>query len=339
MNMKKLSLYGMVFLAAALTACAGNTTPRGGENDSDSVMAAKDSMPEGSELEAVERLAGLQTTMAPVPLYTRSSEESGGEIVQVVYWTTLEKSTDDDDPERHESWAVQEALRTQVQHYTKVLGLDGKFYGVKYVGEAKSPDNSYGSLASMQHPQMGLKFKIDDPAAFVRASGDTYMNGLHWLLSDAYLNNREMLKVKSFDWDERKPLPANLVKKMEEKYGMKAQRTGLTTRIGEDYLTGFIQFAPKGKKCLAVEVLACGDEVWSYSDEAQYFEDENLFTWHVDDEGEYYANSYDAAFIGPDGIELLYTHWAAESAEFGWITIKGDQLVRHVISAYYIWYD
>lgn len=339
MNMKQPTIFGIMFLLAAMMACTGNATKGGGEKDSDSIVGVTDSVPKGFEFEAVEWLAGLQTPMTPVPLYIRCSEEQMGEIVQVVYWASLEKPLKEDSPELHESWAVQEAVRTYVHHYTQVLGSDGEFYGVKYVGEVKSPNNDYGSLASPLHPQMGLRFKLDDPAAFAKAAGDTYMNGLHWLLPDDYLSHREMLKVKSFAWDERKPLSADVVKKMEEKYGMKAKRTALTTRIGDDYLTGFIQFAPQGKKCLAVEVLVCGEEVWSYSEEAQYFGGENAFSWHVDDDGEYFGNNYDAAFIGPDGIELLYTHFSPESADFGWMTIKGETLVRHEVSGYYMWYD
>lgn len=327
----------MACFVATIVACTGNKTNGGGNADSDSVVV--DSIPENSEFEAVDRLAGLQTTMPPVPLYVRSGIDDERDIIQVVYWASLEEPSSDDGASYMDAWKVQNALRQNKTHYTKVMGGDDKLYEVKCVGEVKSPDNEYGSLASSRHPQMGLLFQFDDPDAFAKTAEDGYMNMLHWLLPDDYLSHRELLKVKSIKWNERKPLPADVVKKMEAKYGMKAERTSLTARIGDDYVTGFIQFLPQGKKCLAVEVLVCGDEVWSYSEEAQYFEDEHVFSWHVDDGGEYFGNSYDAAFIGPDGIELLYTHFSPESADFGWMTIKGDTLVQHEVTGYYIWYD
>lgn len=337
--MKTLTVYGTIFLAAVMMSCTGQKTNGSRGNDSDSVVNTADTVPEDFEFEAVERLAGLQTAMPPVPLYVRSGLNDEEPIVQVVYWISVEKPSMDNDSASIESWKVQKALRENRTHYTQVIGRNDKLYGVKYVGDATSPDNEYGSLASMNHPQMGLKFKFDDPTAFAKTAEDGFMNELYWLLPDEYLNHREMLKITPIKRDEHKPLPADVVKKMEAKYGMKAERTSLTARIGDDYAAGFIQFAPKEKKCLAVEVLVCGDEVWSYSEEAQYFEQENAFSWHVDDDGEYFGNSYDAAFIGPDGIELLYMHYAPESADFGWMTIKGNKLVQHEVNGYYIWYD
>lgn len=337
--MKTLTAYGTIFLTAVLMSCTGQQTNGSRGKDSDSVVNTADTVPEAFEVEAVETLAGLQTTMPPVPLYVRSGLHDEEPIVQVVYWISVDKPQVDNDSAYIESWKVQNALRENRAHYTKVMGQDNKLYGVKCVGDATSPSNEYGSLASPNHPQMGLKFRLDDPAAFAKTAEGGFMNELYWLLPDDYLSHREMLNIKPIQWDKHKPLPAEVVRKMEAKYGMRAARTSLTAQIGDEYVAGFIQFAPQGKKCLAVEVLVCGDEVWSYSEEAQYFEQENAFSWHVDDDGEYFGNSYDAAFIGPDGIELLYTHFAPESADFGWMTIKGDKLVQHEVNGYYIWYD
>lgn len=339
MCMKRITVYGILLLMGAMMmACTGNTVKGGGDADSDSVVALTDSVPENFEFEAIEALAGLQTELPPVPLYVRNGMDGGEEIVQVVYWITPDSLAAKEDAAYVDSWTVQQRLIAQKEHYTKMIGPDDKFYDVTYLGEAKSPENEYGSLASTQHPQKGLKFKINDKKAFTKAAKDDYLNSLYWLIPDAYLSHREMLKVKSFPWDQRKSLPADVVKAMEKKYGVQAERSQMTAQVGEDYVAGFIQFKPKGEVVLAVEVLICGDQVWSYSDEGRTDSDD-ISVWHVDDGGEYFGNNYDAAFIGPDGIELLYTHHAPESADFGWMTIKGDKLVRHEIGGYYVWYD
>ncbi len=331
--MGKTTVLGTMFLAAAMVACTGNTTKGGGEADSDSVVAITDSLPENSELEAVERMAGLPTSVPPVPLYVRTNPEDG-QVVEVVYWTSLDKPSADDGPEYQESWRIQERMRQQKNSYTKVIGKDDQLCDVTFVEDVKSKNADNAMLRSPQNPMQGLKFKFNNPKDLKKLQEDGYCFTMLWLLADEYVNSRTQLAVKRSSELQRKPLPADVVKKMEEKYGMKADRSALTTTIGQDYQTGFIQFKPKGKQCIAVEVLMCGDDIWSYSDEAQYFEGDG-FTWHVDDDGEYYPNIYDAAFIGPDGIELLYMHFSAESTGFGWMTIKGDKLVQHEVGGYY----
>lgn len=337
--MEKLFVYGMVFLAAGMVACTGNTAKGGGEAGSDSVVGnVADSVSEGFEFEAVERVGGLQVELPPVPLYLRSNGAGGLEIAQVVYWVGQEKPSSDDAPEYVESWTVQDKMCAQPGSYTKVMGGDGRLYGVKYVGEAKAPDNEFGSLASLQHPQSGLKYQLDDAKAFAKSGGDDYMMGLYWLFPDSYLNSREQLTVKTQAEGTRKPLAADVVKKMEAKFGMQAARSQQTARIGDDYVAGFVQFKPKGEKVLAVEVLLSGDEVWTLEQWGEVDPDE-MSVWHVDDGGEYFGNGYDAAFVGPDGPELLYTHFSPESADFGWMTIKGGKLEQHKVGGYYVWYD
>lgn len=334
MDMGKTTVLGMVCLAAAMVACAGNTTKGGGETDSDSVVAMTDSMrvPDGG-FEAIERMAGLPTPVPPVPLYVRTDPDEG-QVVEVVYWTPLVKPSADDAPEYQESWRIQERMRQQKNQYTKVMGEDGQLCDVTFVEDVTSEEADNAMLRSPQSPMQGLKFKFNNSKDLKNLQGDGYCYRLLWLLADEYVNPRMQLTVKTVPTAQRKPLPAEVVKAMEAKYGMKADRSALTATIGNDYKTGFIQFKPKGKQCLAVELLMCGDDIWSYSDEAQYFEGEG-FTWHVDDDGEYYPNIYDVAFVGPDGIELLFTHLSAESTGFGWMTIKGDKLVQHEVGGYY----
>ena len=331
--MGKTTVLGMMFLAAAMAACTGNATKGSAEADSDAVAAMTDSVPENFEFEAIERMAGLPTSVPPVPLYVRTSPEEG-QVVEVVYWTPLNKPAADSDPEYLASWQIQDRMRQQKNQYTKVMGEDGLLLDVTFVEDVTSEDADNAMLRSPQNPMQGLKFKFNNPKDLKKLQGDGYCYKLLWLLADEYLNPRTRLTVKTVSESQHKPLPTDVVKAMETKYGMKADRSALTATIGNDYKTGFIQFKPKGKQCLAVELLMCGEDIWSYSDEAQYFEGEG-FTWHVDDDGEYYPNIYDVAFVGPDGIELLYMHLSAESTGFGWMTIKGDKLVQHEVGGYY----
>ena len=333
-RMKKFHVIGGLFLAMALTmSCTGNKTEKGIGSDSDSVANVVDSMPADLEGEEVERLAGLLTTMAPVPLYLRTDPEEG-EVIQVVYWTPLNKPQPEDDANYQESWLVQDLMRKNADHYTEVLNDDGQLCGVTFVEDITDEDADNAMLRSPQHPMQGLKFKFNDPKQKAATMKEYALNML-WLLPDGYQNSRKMLKVKHLTENNRKPMPTNIVKQMETKYGMTTEKAYITSEIDGGYKTGFIQFKPKGKKCLAVEVLTRDDTVWSYSDEAQYFEEENAFSWHVDDEGEYFPNYYDVAFVGPGGIEILYTHIAPESTDFGWMTVKGDKLVRHEVGGYY----
>lgn len=318
-----------MFLTAALVACTGNTTQGGGEADSDSVVAnMTDSVPEGVELEAVERMAGLQTTMPPVPLYVRMSPDEG-EVVQVVYWTGVDEPDKDNGADFYESWRVQNALRQNKEHYTKVLGMTPELGDAKALDEVLTDENDLGMLRSPLHPMEGMKVKLANNRVLGDHLSDGYCFTTLWLLSDEYLEHRERLPLKHV----KKAMPANIVAQMEQKYGVKAVRSALTNEMG-DYRTGFIQFQPKGEVELAVELLMCGDDVWVWENEGR-FDPDDTSVWNVDDGGDYLPNCYDGAFVGPDGIELLFTHNAPESTAMGWMTIKGDKLVEHEIIGYY----
>lgn len=334
--MKKLTIYGMALLSAAMLACTGGKTGSSDGSDADSTSVATDSLTASDGIDAgVSRLMGLRATMPPAPLYVRASPEEG-EVVEVVYWTTA--AGEDESAELQESWQIQELVRKNVNHYTKMLNGQGQLCDVTFDKEAEGSDEDVAMLRSPQHAMKGLKFKFNNPKDFAALKDDGYCLSTFWLLPDGYLANRTMLKVRHAPGEPVAygvMLPDDLVKKMEEKYGMKAEHAGFTADVGNDYKVGYIQFKPKGEKCLAVELLVKGDEVWSYSEEAQFIEDENVFTWHVDDDGTYYPNSYDAAFEGPEGLELLFIHYAPESVGFGWMTLEGDKLVPHEVGGYY----
>jgi len=328
--MNKFSVYGMAFLTAGVMVCSGcgTKTDGGSETDSDSIVTTTDSVPEGFSFEAEDGLAGLQTAMPPVPLYVRISPEEG-KVVQVVYWTELTELNEDDGPVRIEAWKVQNAFRENRKHYTKVLGMTQILGAATVLEEVKTEAGDVGMLRSPSHPMEGVKVELADYGVLGEHLSDGYCYTTLWLLADEYLENRERLTVKRV----KKAMPADVVARMEKKYGVKSVRSEVTNEMG-DYRTGFIQFQPKGEVELAVELLMCGDSVWVLENEG-HADPEDTSVWNVDDGGEYLPNSYDGAFVGPDGIELLFTHNAPESTAMGWMTIKGEKLVEHEIAGYY----
>ena len=160
------------------------------------------------------------------------------------------------------------------------------------------------------------------------------------IATDSYLKSRKRLEVKSLRTEDYNypELPADVVKQLEEQYGMKAERSYMTCSIGDRYTMGAIEFkgeyknAPKDKYdadrkfALALELLIDGDSICKLEN-LGYYDEEWGSTWNADADG-YIPNSIEAAFEGPKGLELCYTHSAPESFVIGMLFPRGNQLVE-----------
>ena len=130
-------------------------------------------------------------------------------------------------------------------------------------------------------------------------------------------------------------LPEDVVKQLEQQYGMKSNRSTMVSKFGDRYTYGILQFHPKDEKVTALEVILDGDEVYSYSVEGIYNEEETSI-WNVDDEGEYFASYILAAFEGEDGPEFYFQRYAPESCTTGVMALRGGKLLRETYAAYYV---
>ena len=318
--MKKATLL-LALATAALTACTGNKTTATNATEADTTQT-------NATAESTELQIGIQSDVPPIPFYMID-----GENAQVAYWTEMELWEEADEALRT-SWAVQNAVHQHPERYTKILGSDNTLYDATFkeeiLGDSLHPAD-VGMLRNKWHKMQGLKYDVKD---LKRLNRNGYRS-LAWLLADDYLADRKMLNVKhGAELGGSNPLPADIIQKMEAKYKGKADRSEITAHIGDKYTAGFIQFKPQGETCLAVEVVTDGEHIWSYSESAEFYDGE--FSWHVDDGGEYFGNSVDAAFEGPNGLELLFTHYAPESVGCGWLTTQGKTLLRNYeIAGYY----
>ena len=160
------------------------------------------------------------------------------------------------------------------------------------------------------------------------------------IATDSYLKSRKRLEIKSLRKEDYNypELPADVVKQLEEQYGMKAERSYMTCSIGDRYTMGAIEFkgeyknAPKDqydpdrKFALALELLIDGDSICKLEN-LGYYDEEWGSSWNADADG-YIPNSIEAAFEGPKGLELCYTHSAPESFVIGMLFPRGNQLVE-----------
>lgn len=322
--MKKWFVYA--FVALFVTACGNKTKET--EELLDSLMIAGDTI--------------LAESEALPPMFCVGHDSK---YHLVLYWTDVKepKKTKDNEEwfdEIYKKWALQEILRRNAEQYTNLLvGKD--IVKVKYVDEIlKDPDGNTPSIGQMHVrndiPSLCARFDVVDAKNRKKAE-----NGVV-LVTDEYLETHTRLSVKSMNTSTKK-LPANVVKSLEKKYGMSVSRSVLVATIGDKYSWGAVQFkgeykkASKGKDddkaCLALNVLTDGKNVWS-TEEIGYYISDGEMGWNVDDDGEYIPCDIAAAFEGPKGIELCYTHGAPESYEVGMFYQRNNEMVQDTYEMY-----
>ena len=282
------------------------------------------------------------TTPQPVFLYYFDPSH-----MRVVYWT------DAKEPDRayyekhdmmeyftdaHRAWEQFDAYRRNAAGYTQMLLDDMKSVPIRCIGEQlKNPDGEDlfpGELHSRKTiPSPGMKYALVNQKDSLRGE---HFADLYVIVHNDYMKTHKRLATKlESPFDAGKPLPATVIKQLEEQYDMKTQRSELTYTIGNRYQYGILQFKPKGKKVFALEVVTDGDKVYSIPVEGQYDEQDTNSTWNVDDGGEYASSGIGAAFEGPDGLEFTFEHRAPESATVGMFRLRNDKLDREILEVYH----
>ena len=337
--MKKLMLFAICVMAVMIS-CKnkGQTAPA---DSQDSVTAAViDSIIEEND-----------TT--PLPMFLIGSD---GKYKQMLYWTNIEepqRSKDDEDyfDVWHKSWELQEMFRRNAGQYTNLLSEKGVLK-VKFVDEVlKDPDGNTPSIGEIHGregiPSLCARFDFVNPK-------DKDDNDPDWglvIATDSYLNSRKRLDVKLCQGDdyEYPKLPADIVKQLEKRYDMKALKSHQTCTIGDSCFMGAVEFkgeyknAPKDKydadrkSALAVEVLVDGGTLYVL-EQIGYYDPEYGGAWNADADG-YIPNSIEAAFEGPKGLELCYTHGAPESFCVGMLFPREGKLIEMEYECYHSMVD
>jgi hypothetical protein len=337
--MKKLMLFAICVMAVMIS-CKnkGQTAPA---DSQDSVTAAViDSIIEEND-----------TT--PLPMFLIGSD---GKYKQMLYWTNIEepqRSKDDEDyfDVWHKSWELQEMFRRNAGQYTNLLSEKGVLK-VKFVDEVlKDPDGNTPSIGEIHGregiPSLCARFDFVNPK-------DKDDNDPDWglvIATDSYLNSRKRLDVKLCQGDdyEYPKLPADIVKQLEKRYDMKVLKSHQTCTIGDSCFMGAVEFkgeyknAPKDKydadrkSALAVEVLVDGGTLYVL-EQIGYYDPEYGGAWNADADG-YIPNTIEAAFEGPKGLELCYTHGAPESFCVGMLFPREGKLIEMEYECYHSMVD
>ena len=290
------------------------------------------------------------TTPLPMFLYYMNPQ-----YMQMVYWADVEEPQMNKDNEEYykdikRAWSLQDMFSRNAAGYTKMLMDNGKWVDIKFIGEQlKNPDGEvmYGGelhgRASIPSP--GLRYAFVNDKDIPKGE---YFGGMHLVVHKDYLTSRKQLKIEPIS--VRKNMPKDLVKKMEQKYGMKADISMACTMIDGRYTQGFIQFAgeykkaPKDpnndyKKALALEIITDGDSIYTQEVLGYYDEESKSCTWNADDGGEYCTTGILAAFEGPKGLELCYCHGAPESITVGMFFPRNGKLNELQYECYHAMID
>ena len=326
--MKKLMLVAICAMAVMIS-CKnkGQTAPA---DSNDSLNAVIDSIIEEND-----------TT--PLPMFLVGNDSK---YMQMLYWADVEepkKGDDDDDyfEASHKRWELQEMFRRNAALYTNLIVGGDKTIKVKFIDEVlKDPDGNRPSIGQIhgrdEIPSLCARFDYAN-------AKDKKGEGSGWgtvIVTDSYLNTRRLLPLKSCAKNYEYPkLDAAVVKQLEKEYGMKAKSSSKIAIIDNRYIHGTVEFegeyknAPKDpddpdrKFGLAVELLIDSAKVYKL-EELGYYSPEWGTTWNADADG-YISNDIVAAFEGPKGLELCYTHGAPESFCIGMIYLRDGKLIEH----------
>ena len=317
-----------MLLLVAMVSCKnkGQTAP---DDEKDSLAAVIDSIIEEND-----------TT--PLPMFLIGGD---GKYMHMLYWANIEepqKSEGDEDyfDAWHKSWELQEMFRRNAAQYTNRL-LGDNIKKIKFVDEVlKDPDGNTPSIGEIhgreEIPALCARFDFVNPK-------DKNPDEPTWgvvICTDSYLNSRKQLKIKGVDVVDSYPeLSADIVKKMEKEYGMKAENSKKLGIIDGRYIHGTIEFkgeyknAPKDKYdadrkyALALELIIDSDKVYKL-EQLGYYDPTYGSTWNADADG-YIPNDIVAAFEGPKGLELCYVHGAPESFCVGMLYLRDGKLIEH----------
>ncbi|MCR4613804.1 MAG: hypothetical protein K5778_07365 [Bacteroidaceae bacterium] len=331
-----LTLISCLFAAVSFAACKGNATAgtSGEGGDSTQTIAPSDSTITEEEGEVDE----LPIDENSLPYAFVYYEGSG--LGKVLYWSEVERKHDVD-PDKE-----QMLIRQHKTEYNAAIN-DDNIFDVTYKEEVLPRDNEEDwtkgvtiGMIGATIEEAGLVYRFAKPQAVKRALGD-WDEGFFVLTSKAHLDEHPLVHFEYVEGtnDDYRPLPANVIKQMEQKYGLKSTRSALVASIGEDITYGVMQFEPKGEHVLALEVLIQKGNVYVAESQGYYDAGTGEFGWNVDDEGEYYASSIIAVVENGDFPLIFTTRGAPESLTTGWMTVKDGKIVRHTQEMYYIYYN
>ena len=317
-----------MLLLVAMVSCKnkGQTAP---DDEKDSLAAVIDSIIEEND-----------TT--PLPMFLIGGD---GKYMHMLYWANIEepqRSEGDEDyfDAWHKSWELQEMFRRNAAQYTNRL-LGDNIKKIKFVDEVlKDPDGNTPSIGEIhgreEIPALCARFDFVNPK-------DKNPDEPTWgvvICTDSYLNSRKQLKIEGVDVVDSYPeLSADIVKKMEKEYGMKAENSKKLGIINGRYIHGTIEFkgeyknAPKDKYdadrkyALALELIIDSGKVYKL-EQLGYYDPTYGSTWNADADG-YIPNDIVAAFEGPKGLELCYVHGAPESFCVGMLYLRDGKLIEH----------
>ena len=288
----------------------------------------------------------------PMPMFLMGSDD---QYAMMLYWSNIEEPQKEEEYAEyydawHQRWALQEMFRRNKEQYTNML-MDDKFVKIKFIDEVlKDPDGntpSIGEIHRKEIPSLCARFDFANPKDKKKAE----YGGYEWgrvIVTDAYLQSRKFLPVKYFEyeWGKEDPLPAAVVKQLEQRYGMKVMRSELMCSIGDSCQYGSLQFKGEYKKgpkdyygdghkpALALDVLIQGGYVY-VNEQIGYMFSETDYSWNVDDDGRYVGCQLTAAFEGPKGLELCYYRGAPESSTVGMFYLRKDKLIEHEYEGYH----
>lgn len=282
----------------------------------------------------------------PLPMFLIGGD---GKYMHMLYWTDIEEpqKTEDEDEyyeSWHKFWELQDMFRRNAAQYTNML-VDGKVMKVKFIDEVlKDPDGKRPSVGQIhgreEIPSLCARFDYANAKEKPVQKDDIGRWGVV-IATDSYLNSRQQLTVKSCYSDANysyPKLPADIVKQLEKRYDMKAEKSTQTYIIDDRYIIGAIEFkgayknAPKDEYdserqfALALEVLIDSGKVYVLEQLGHYDETYGS-AWNADADG-YIPNDIAAAFEGPKGLELCYTHGAPESFAIGMLFPREGKLVE-----------
>ena len=291
--------------------------------------------------------ANKKSGTTPPPMFVLGNNQGH---LQMVYWTYADEPQMNEEypefyEEEHQKWELQEQFRRNASQYTKLIVDGGKTRDVKYVDEILlNPDGEKifpGELHGRpQIPSSGARFALLGQPPL----NDEEQPGIV-IVTDGYLATHKPMAIKPASDGDNLPLPANVIKKMEDKYGMKVDRSVKAYIIGNRYTYGVLQFQGEydnpnkepdqdEKNSLALEIIIDGDKIYSYP-VVGWYDPSFGPVWHADDGGEYFPGNIVAAFDGPQGPELCYVHWAPESATTGMFIINDGNLDNQEYNVYH----
>lgn len=260
-----------------------------------------------------------------------------GDVI-LYYWATTADAASVDgyetecDPSATGNGALQRLFRAIAPAYTHLFLEDGTHTRVSYRDEQWWDPDGNLILPATLHFKPG----IPNAGAYFDVAGSAMQGGTYgFIVTDDYLSRHRPLPLTDIytSWDNANPLPSDIVAALEQRYGMKADRSKQLCRIGDGRVYGSVQFAGEWKDapaddsrhCLALDVLADCGRLY-VAERTGCYESPDDFGWNVDDGGEYLGNVPVAAFDGPDGLTLCCYHQAPESLTVGVYTPRDGRL-------------